>query len=79
MDRGSDKNIANQSSYTPNRSATLNSRIVLSLPNDSDTVSDKYMANQLSFIPKGTSTSTSRINPNQTDDPNTVFGRDKEN
>ena len=41
MDRGSDENIANQSSYTPNRSATLNSRIVLSLPNDSDTVSDK--------------------------------------
>ena len=76
MDRGSQKQISNQSSHTPRRTTNLNSRIMLNQTNDLDTRSDKDMANQISFTPKSLS---SRMNPNQSHDGNKGSDKDKEN
>ena len=42
MERGSQKDISNQSSLTPNRTENLNSGIMLNQLNDLDTGSDRY-------------------------------------
>ena len=45
METGSQKDISDPSSYTPNRTENLNSGIMLNQLNDLDTGSDKDMAN----------------------------------
>ena len=55
--------MANQTSFTSKKSSTPNSRIKLSLQNDSIIGSDKDIASLISFTPIRLSTSSSRIKP----------------
>ena len=73
LNTGSDRDIENQSSFTPKSSSNPNNRTKRNLSHDSD------MVNQMLFTPKRPSSSTSRMNRNQSEYWDTGSDKDMEN